>query len=201
MMKSKLHALTLCACVSAAVAGTIAMPGAAHALVANVNVNGTNYSVTSFTGSYNTNTTRFTTAEMPWLGDMSFADTFAAAVATSLGKPNFSNYSPAFVWGVMTEQVNSSWFDFNSNAVLSTGFLLNQNITYAVIASAPAPSAVPGPLPLFGVAAAFGWSRRLRTRIAGKNASEATGRRSCLEASACSAGLEPLGAADPKELV
>lgn len=28
------------------------------------------------------------------------------------------------------------------------------------------PSAVPGPLPLFGAAAAFGWSRRLRKRIA-----------------------------------
>ena len=27
------------------------------------------------------------------------------------------------------------------------------------------PSAVPGPLPLFGVAAAFGWSRRLKKRI------------------------------------
>ena len=29
----------------------------------------------------------------------------------------------------------------------------------------PAPSGVPGPLPLFGAAAAFGWSRQLRRRI------------------------------------
>jgi MYXO-CTERM domain-containing protein len=29
----------------------------------------------------------------------------------------------------------------------------------------PASSAVPGPLPLVGAAAAFGWSRRLRGRI------------------------------------
>ncbi|PZV05355.1 MAG: hypothetical protein DCF23_03575 [Cyanobium sp.] len=28
-----------------------------------------------------------------------------------------------------------------------------------------APTAVPGPLPLLGAAAAFGWSRRLRNRI------------------------------------
>ena len=31
---------------------------------------------------------------------------------------------------------------------------------------APAPSSVPGPLPLLGAGAAFGWSRRLRKRIA-----------------------------------
>jgi hypothetical protein len=30
----------------------------------------------------------------------------------------------------------------------------------------PPTAAVPGPLPLFGAAAAFGWSRRLRKRIA-----------------------------------
>ena len=32
--------------------------------------------------------------------------------------------------------------------------------------SGPAPAAVPGPLPLLGAGAAFGWSRRLRKRIA-----------------------------------
>ena len=31
--------------------------------------------------------------------------------------------------------------------------------------SDPTPSAVPGPLPLFGAAAAFGWSRKLRRRL------------------------------------
>ena len=34
-----------------------------------------------------------------------------------------------------------------------------------VIVGAPPSSAVPGPLPLLGTAAAFGWSRRLRRRI------------------------------------
>jgi len=31
--------------------------------------------------------------------------------------------------------------------------------------SDPTPSAVPGPLPLFGAASAFGFSRRLRSRL------------------------------------
>jgi hypothetical protein len=44
----------------------------------------------------------------------------------------------------------------------------NANDTIQVVIGAPpSPStAVPGPLPLFGAAAAFGWSRRLRKRIA-----------------------------------
>ncbi len=42
------------------------------------------------------------------------------------------------------------------------------NDTIQLIVSAPTPPSVaaPGPLPLFGAAAAFGWSRRLRKRIA-----------------------------------
>ena len=35
-----------------------------------------------------------------------------------------------------------------------------------VVLGAPEPEVVPGPLPLFGAAAAFGWSRKLRKRIA-----------------------------------
>jgi hypothetical protein len=34
-----------------------------------------------------------------------------------------------------------------------------------VVVGAPAVASVPGPLPLFGAAAAFGWSRSLRRRI------------------------------------
>ena len=37
--------------------------------------------------------------------------------------------------------------------------------TLLFTAASPAPASVPGPLPLFGAGAAFGWSRRLRRRI------------------------------------
>jgi len=42
------------------------------------------------------------------------------------------------------------------------------NNTIQLIVGAPTPPSVatPGPLPLFGACAAFGWSRRLRKRIA-----------------------------------
>ena len=40
-----------------------------------------------------------------------------------------------------------------------------------VVVGAPAAASVPGPLPLFGAAAAFGWSRTLRRRISAAGAS------------------------------
>lgn len=43
--------------------------------------------------------------------------------------------------------------------------LYTANDTIQVVIGAP-PAAVPGPLPLLGAGAAFGWSRRLRKRIA-----------------------------------
>jgi MYXO-CTERM domain-containing protein len=39
--------------------------------------------------------------------------------------------------------------------------------TYQALAQSPTPASVPGPLPLLGAGAAFGWSRRLRKRIHG----------------------------------
>jgi hypothetical protein len=48
---------------------------------------------------------------------------------------------------------------------IGTWFLTGTSESIQVILGAPA-AAVPGPLPLFGAAAAFGWSRKLRKRIA-----------------------------------
>jgi len=39
------------------------------------------------------------------------------------------------------------------------------SISSSMLSPVQAPSSVPGPLPLFGAAAAFGWSRQLRRRI------------------------------------
>jgi hypothetical protein len=42
--------------------------------------------------------------------------------------------------------------------------LYTANDTIQVVIGAPPPAAVPGPLPLLGAGAAFGWARRLRKR-------------------------------------
>lgn len=181
MVCSKFHAPILCACAVTAVAGTIAWPGEARAALL-VNVGGSYYNVTTFTGSYDDNSSRFTTAEMPWWGDSTLAGQFATAVGSELGFPNRTPacgsapgcYSPLHAYGVGSG-VNGSW-THSTNGVVSAGVFRNESLTYAVAtpAAAPAPSAVPGPLPLFGAAAAFGMSRRLRSRIAGTSASHGT---------------------------
>lgn len=44
----------------------------------------------------------------------------------------------------------------------------------ATISNFSAPAPVPGPLSLFGAAAAFGWSRKLRKRLAIKDGVKST---------------------------
>lgn len=71
--------------------------GQAQAVVVNVNsqdwdVNSQDWDVTIFTGSYNTNISKFALPSaggvMPWWGNNTLAASFASAVSNSFGKPN-----------------------------------------------------------------------------------------------------------------
>ena len=55
---------------------------------------------------------------------------------------------------------------FTTSGPIGTWTLNGTSETIQVILGSPAASAVPGPLPLLGAGAAFGWSRRMRKRIA-----------------------------------
>lgn len=150
----------------------LASANAANALTVPVVVNGTTYDVTTFEGSYSNNSSRFTTTEMPWFGSGSLAEQFAIAVGAQLGTPVLGTNGPYFAYSIVfnptfgNTSILSYSYDSSSNPPTvvksSAGEFFNN--TYAVV-SAQAPSAVPGPLPLFGAAAAFGMSRRLRRRI------------------------------------
>jgi len=149
----------------------LASANAANALTVPVVVNGTTYDVTTFVGTYNDNSSRFTTTEMPWFGSESSAEQFAIAVGTQLGLPVFGNAGPFFAYSIRTDPrggvtLGNYSYESLSNppGVSTTVSGASFSASYAV-ASAQAPSAVPGPLPLFGAAAAFGMSRRLRRRI------------------------------------
>jgi hypothetical protein len=82
---------------AAALAATVLTPGSAQAYV--VTVGGVQYDVTTFTGSYDANTSKFALPPapgvMPWWGSSSNATAFASAVGTNLGTPN-NPYGPFF---------------------------------------------------------------------------------------------------------
>jgi len=55
---------------------------------------------------------------------------------------------------------------FTTSGLIGTWSLTGTSETIQVVLGNPPAEAVPGPLPLLGIGAAFGWSRRLRKRIA-----------------------------------
>lgn len=150
---------------------TLLRPTDAHALqTVTVNVGGQLYNVSSITTSYSASTSLFQTpangGSMPWWGETpTNVGNFVNAVSAALGTPNLGGtgaftYGPFFAALAYTSNVQSG--AYNS----ATGFIdypiRNQSGTYTF---ATATAVVPSPLPLFGAAAAFGMSRRLRQRI------------------------------------
>jgi hypothetical protein len=154
-------------CLLLAALTPLAAADAAKSAPIEVSVGGTNYLVDYFqNGSFSDNLSRFTTAEMPWLGNASLAEQFATAVGSQLGLPIFGTMGPAFAFEITSQAevyvyasnnsppgvVKSSYGDFFTDAAFATGRTVP-------------PASVPAPLPLFGAAAAFGASRHLRRRI------------------------------------
>ena len=161
---------------AAAALATISLsPGSAQALV--VTVGGVQYDVTTFTGSADNNAVKFNTPAnggmMPWYGNGSLAIDFALAVQGFFG--NRTVYATAYTFNPNpadnTNMGGIFWdtqYGSNPNAVPcpdcftggATGGAYSER--YAVAREL---TTAPGPLPLFGAAAAFGFSRKLRKRI------------------------------------
>jgi len=136
-----------------------------------VTVGGTCYNVTYFQGTYNDNIAKFEkppSGTMPWWGDNSLAKSFSDAVGFKLGTPNPgppTDHSPLFAYAFLSNPNDGdrleSYASFGST--LNTDSQPGDNVFYATATLAT--TAVPGPAPLFGAAAALGVSRRLRRRI------------------------------------
>lgn len=146
---------------AAALAAINLSPGSAQAYV--VTVNSVQYDVTTFVGSYSNNSTILTS--QPWFGNQNLAKTFAGAVATSLGTPNTGIYGTPSSEGPYFAYTTSPDFAFfKGSGVLTNDIPANEpqhTWAKATLYTAPAP----GPLPLLGAGAAFGFSRKLRKRI------------------------------------
>ncbi len=154
---------------AAALAAISLSPGSAHAYV--VTVGGVQYDVTTFTGTYNDNISKFALPTnggvMPWWDSFSIASQFAAAVGSSLGYPNSlgpDTFGPIFARGY-DGNVIGRYYGY-CNPVCSTSVNdYYRSASESRVWAQVAPASVPGPLPLFGAAAAFGFSRQLRKRI------------------------------------
>ena len=162
------------AALGAVVAGLALTGGQAKAMTVTVPVTvsgiSQKYDVTTFTGAYTDPlfTSKFTTTDMPWWGDDTLAKSFASAVGGSSGLDgNFGGvFGPFFAYAESGGSVGLAVFNPSTGVSGNTGLNKNTPWTFATATLAPSSSAsVPGPLPILGIAAAFGFSRKLRKRI------------------------------------
>ena len=165
------------ASITALAALTTALINASDCKAAIFTIGGQDYDVTTFTGSYNSNVSKFATPAnggvMPWFGNVALAQNFASAVGYALGTSSVTGGGPFFAdrFDSASSDLRVSFINSSGNLTLTSlngASQLGSNFFFAqATIIPPATSAsVPGPLPLLGVASAFGMSRRLRRRIA-----------------------------------
>ena len=155
---------------AAGLAATISLsPGPAEAYV--VTVGGVQYDVTTFTGTYADNISKFRTpangGAMPWWGSEPTADLFAAAVGNTFGEPNSvsgSTLGPIFAVRIEGANIFGRYYGINGSTT-TNNYYRSQSEARVWAQVSPQAAPVPAPLPLFGAAVAFGFCRRLRTRI------------------------------------
>jgi hypothetical protein len=168
-MNSRLSAALL------TISATVALPllSLAPASAVTVTVDSIDYDVTFFMGAYSGNPSLFQTppsGKMPWWGDGTgdLAYEFAQQVYNSLGEGTRAGYGPVFAYERSTNEILGLVQSLTDPLDTPDEMIATDAAVKYAIATPlrPAPSSVPGPLPLFGAAAAFGWSRQLRKRIA-----------------------------------
>ena len=168
-MNSRLSAVLL------TVSATVALPllAAASASAFTVTVGSIDYDVTVFNGSYDSNPDDFQLppfGKMPWWGDGTgnLAVTFAQQVYDQLGSGPAFGYGPVFAYelsGTDILGISQNLTEPSSQQDETIATIAGVNYAIATPLFSP-PASVPAPLPVFGAAAAFGWSRQLRKRIA-----------------------------------
>lgn len=168
MASSSLHrlgALAKTALGAAVIAiGSIGLTaGQAEALVVTVEVGGSTFEVTTFTGLYNDNIGKFETAAnggvMPWWDDEQLALDLAETVGNAFGATN-GPFGPFFAYDFVDPSIFVAVGSSFGSVVAITG--ATNVVSSETWAQA---TEVPGPLPALGAAAAFGFSRKLRKRI------------------------------------
>jgi len=140
-----------------------------------VSVGGVQYDVTTFTGTYNDNTSNFQIGMMPWWGNQTAALEFASAVGTEAGTNWDGEIGAYFGYSQSTYETYNyvtSAHTHSSNSMYPNGLTHDgwvsgdQDFLWAkATLASPSAAPAPGPLPILGAAAAFGASRKLRRRM------------------------------------
>ena len=125
-----------------------------------MNVAGTDYDVTTFTGSYNSSSANFSISSMPWYGDSSLTQAFATAVGGGLGYPNGTVNSPFFATNFANNKVYMN-YTFVSDPNNIYGGAIPRTDTYQWAQAV----AVPGPAPILGIPVVVAYCRKLKQRI------------------------------------
>lgn len=138
-----------------------------------ITVSGNSYDVLTTSRAYSDDPSLFNSALMPWFSgnplDNGLAYDFALAVYNQLGTNTYPSFpgsgGPLFAYAADGSSVFSVFQDSNDLAIQNEIQVSpSQVYNFAYLNSTPASTSVPGPLPLIGVAAAFRWSRTLRSR-------------------------------------
>jgi len=175
-VKAGLGKAALKSAFGAAVAMGVLGAGQAQAVVigdgsfVDVTVAGHDWRVTTFYGTYFSNGTSQDNSSkfapppapgvMPWWGNRALADAFASAVGSRLGVDGTPGreYGPEFAYDINSRIDSMRWrTDTETTEQTSAGVLAGAYWAQA--------TKVPGPLPVLGLAAVFGYSRKLRKRI------------------------------------
>jgi MYXO-CTERM domain-containing protein len=89
---------------------------------------------------------------------------FAGAETVFVIDPAYNFADPIVSSATFNGQTLAS-LGFTTSGLIGTWSITGTSETIQVHLGNPPTAAVPGPLPLLGIGAAFGWSRRLRKRI------------------------------------
>jgi len=156
------------------VSANVALPllSVVPASAVTVTVSSITYDVNVFIGKYLGNESIFQVppaGRMPWWGDGTgdLAAEFAVQVYNQLGSGPSIGYGPVFAYELSGTDILGISQNLTSPSSQTVETLANNaDVKYAIVTPfSSALTSVPAPLPLFGAAAAFGWSRQLRRRI------------------------------------
>jgi len=121
-----------------------------------------NFSLTAPSSRYLTSYSSSITSSVSPVDNGSWGITSAATGLQALG----TYASPNGVTGTQTYSGTSQFTDSYAGVfTLNSGEFTQFTSSFTSQAPTPPPSGVPGPLPIFGAGAAFGFSRRLRRRV------------------------------------